>query len=167
MQYIINELERNASVFSQMLEGVQKEVYAWKPVPERWSLLEIVCHLQDEEREDFRARLKHVLENPDLSLPPIDPPGWVTVRNYAGQDYETMVKKFIDERNESVKWLRSLTNPPLENQHMHSKFGAMSGNLFLSNWLAHDYLHMRQVLKLKFDYLKNSTGESLNYAGEW
>jgi hypothetical protein len=43
----------------------------------------------------------------------------------------------------------------------------MTAMLFLSNWLAHDYLHIRQIIKLKFDYLEKMTGEGLSYAGDW
>ncbi len=43
----------------------------------------------------------------------------------------------------------------------------MTAKMFLSNWLAHDYLHIRQITKLKYDYLKQLTNEDLNYAGNW
>ncbi|MEM6429633.1 MAG: hypothetical protein AAF708_10365 [Deinococcota bacterium] len=42
----------------------------------------------------------------------------------------------------------------------------MSAQFFLENWLAHDYLHMRQVVKLKYDYL-TADGVNLIYAGTW
>ncbi len=43
----------------------------------------------------------------------------------------------------------------------------MSAQLFLNNWLAHDLLHIRQILSIKFNYLKENTEEPLNYAGDW
>ena len=39
--------------------------------------------------------------------------------------------------------------------------------MMLTNWLAHDYLHIRQIIKLKFDFLKDQSDEHLSYAGEW
>jgi hypothetical protein len=39
--------------------------------------------------------------------------------------------------------------------------------MFLHNWLAHDYLHIRQIIRIKYDYLKKTSGEILLYAGEW
>jgi len=77
-----------------MLFGLTKEMYLWKPAPEKWCLLEIVCHLYDEEREDFRARTRHVLETPTDTLPPIDPQGWVGSRKYIHQDYPEVLNKF-------------------------------------------------------------------------
>ncbi len=43
----------------------------------------------------------------------------------------------------------------------------MTAKMFLSNWLAHDYLHLRQILDLKFNYHKLLSGDSLTYAGKW
>lgn len=164
---IINELKRNRSVFSELLKGISKEEYLWKQNSEKWCLLEIVCHLYDEEREDFGGRTKQVLNDPNAILAPIDPAGWVKSRNYIEQNYDEMLDKFLNERDSYVEWLLSLKDPKWDNAHMHPKFGAMSAELFFVNWLAHDLLHLRQILKLKHDYLKQSTKEDLGYAGEW
>ncbi|TND05366.1 MAG: hypothetical protein FD123_3659 [Bacteroidetes bacterium] len=164
---IISELAANRQVFSGLLSGIGKEMHEWRSNPESWNLQEIVCHLYDEEREDFRARTKHVLETPGLPLSPIDPVGWVQSRNYMQQDYGQMLEKFLEERSASVSWLRSLTDPAWHNAHIHPKFGPMPAKMFLANWLAHDHLHIRQIARLKFEYLKSTSGETLQYAGAW
>jgi uncharacterized protein YutE (UPF0331/DUF86 family) len=43
----------------------------------------------------------------------------------------------------------------------------LSAKMIFKNWLAHDYLHIRQIIRLKFEYLKGFTGENLSYAGDW
>lgn len=164
---ITQELSRNRTIFNGLLTRQTEEEYLWKIKPEKWCLLEIICHLYDEEREDFRARTKHVLETPTEPLPPIDPTGWVHEREYMQQDYTQMLSKFLKEREQSVEWLQSLQSPNWDNAYSHPKFGQMTAKMFLSNWLAHDYLHFRQIIKLKFDYLQQHTGETLNYAGNW
>lgn len=164
---IFNELHRNKDVFNYLLNDLSEEEYSWSQEDGKWCLLEIVCHLYDEEREDFRMRVKCVLENPDIPPPPFDPIAWVTERNYMSQDYKQVLEKFLDEREESVMWLNSIINPSWDNTYNHPKIGPMGANLFLSNWLAHDFLHIRQIIKLKFDYLKEISGEPLKYAGNW
>ncbi len=164
---IIKELSANKSVFHELLKEKHQEEYSWKQAPEKWCLLEIICHLYDEEREDFRARTKHVLETPASPLPSIDPVGWVKERKYMEQDYDTKLNSFLAEREESVKWLKSLQHPKWDNAYQHPKFGAMTAKMFLSNWLAHDYLHFRQITKLKYDFVKHISGEQLDYAGTW
>jgi hypothetical protein len=164
---IINGLKGNRNVFKELLQDLKEEQYLWKSSPEKWCLLEIVCHLFDEEREDFRARTKHLLETPSEKLPSIDPQGWVETRSYLQQSYADKLKDFLIEREQSVKWLQTLSNPKWKNTYEHPVLGKMTAEMFLANWLAHDYLHIRQITKLKYDYLKNLSNEDLNYAGNW
>jgi hypothetical protein len=164
---IITELSGNTTVFNGLLAGVPRQQYLWRPAPEKWCLLEIVCHLYDEEREDFRARTKHVLESPTQPLPPIDPAGWVLQRRYMEQDYDGKVQQLLHERQLSVEWLRSLHTPVWHNAYLHPKLGYMTAKMLLCNWLAHDHLHFRQITRIKYQYLQHISGETLSYAGEW
>ena len=164
---IIKALLRNRSIFKALLTDIPKEEYLWKSSPKKWCILEIVCHLYDEEMEDFRARTQHVLDTPQKELPAIDPSAWVQERKYIQKDYAYMLHKFLEERKQSVAWLQSLVAPQWDNATEHHKFGAMTAKMFLANWLAHDYLHIRQILKVKFDYTQQLNDEHLTYAGTW
>ena len=164
---IIKELDKNKAVFLHLLKETGRQEYLWRPETGKWCLLEIVCHLYDEECEDFRARLKHTLQTPDRALSPIDPVGWVSSRKYMEQDYEKMLSSFLGERQKSVEWLHSLDDPQWNNTHHHPKLGLLSASLFLANWLAHDLLHIRQIIKLKYAHLKHHSGIDLSYAGNW
>lgn len=166
-KHIINELKRNKFVFRELLSGLSREFILWKQSPEKWCLLEIVSHLYDEEREDFRARVKHILETPDLPMPSINPVGWVTERNYLKQDFNKVLNNFLNERNLSIEWLENLETDKWNNINHHPKLGDISANMIFANWLAHDYLHIRQIIRLKYDYLKSLSGENLSYAGDW
>jgi len=164
---LINQLERNKTLFYQLFKDASEEETHWKPSEDKWCLLEIVCHLYDEEREDFRVRTRSTLETPNQPLPMFDPVAWVTERKYIEQDYQQMLAKFLAERTTSINWLRSLKNPNWQNAFQHPKLGPLTAHHFLSNWLAHDYLHIRQATKLKYAYLKELTENDLSYAGNW
>ncbi len=165
--FIYRELERNATLFRRMLEDLPPTEYLWKPADKKWCLLEVICHLYDEEREDFRVRLQQVLEHPDTPLKPIDPEGWVMQRNYIGQHYTDMLENFLKERRKSITWLHSLREVSWDNTLLHPEIGSMSGNMFLANWLEHDLLHMRQILNIKHLHLQAQSGQNLTYAGNW
>ena len=167
IEHLIRELKKNKEVFGKLLYGLPSELYYWKQKPEKWCLLEITCHLYDEEREDFKARVKHILESPELTLNPIDPVGWVSEREYSKQDYNLKLNNFLNEREKSIEWLSKLESPNWDNVHRHPKIGNMTAKMVLANWVAHDYLHLRQIIKLNYDYLKSLTGGDLSYAGEW
>ena len=164
---IAKALGRNKEVFNSMLSGLPEVEYRWKPTEDKWCLLEIICHLYDEERDDFRARVRHALETPEKPLLPIDPEGWVKSRKYVEQDYQEAVNKFLFERNLSLDWLKSLKDPNWESTTIHPILGSMSAKLYLTNWLAHDYLHIRQINRVKYQYLQSVTPQRLSYAGEW
>lgn len=164
---IIQALKANKMVFQHLLEDVPEHYHQWKPAPDKWCLLEIICHLYDEEREDFRARVKHMLEKPTAPLVSIDPVGWVKARNYMEQDFDAKLKDFLTERAVSIQWLETLENPSWNNSCENPQLGTISANRFLANWLAHDYIHIRQILKVKFAYLNQNSNEDLSYAGNW
>lgn len=163
----IAELSNGRDVFKELLHGLSKDEYQWRWQEDKWCLQEIVCHLYDEEREDFRQRTKSVLEDPTKQLPLFDPTTWVKDRDYMGQDYEQVLNNFLSERQASIDWLKSLADPQWENAFQHHKMGPLTAGFFLSNWVAHDYLHIRQILNLKYMYLEATTGHRLDYAGNW
>lgn len=164
---LIPELEKNKQVFDALLNGVSNAMRLWRPADDKWNLHEIVCHLLDEEIYDFRARVKHVLENPDKPMPPIDPQGWVKEKDYAAWDYAETLQRFLIERGDSLSYLKGLQNPYWKQVHQHPKLGEISAGSFLFNWLAHDYLHIRQVNRYQYQYLKVVSGIDLSYAGDW
>lgn len=165
--HIISELQNNIDVFHSLLHGLDTDLQIWKPAPPKWSLLEIVCHLYDEERDDFRYRLRHILDTPQAAMPSINPVEWVISRHYDKQNYEDKLLAFRNERLNSIAWLNTLEDAPWDNTHQHPSIGPMSADMILANWLAHDYLHIRQITSLKYQYLQQTTNVNLKYAGNW
>ena len=73
--YMIRQLDLNKASFEQQLKVKTQEEALFKANADHWCLLQIVCHLVDEEIEDFRIRVKTALD-PTLPFIPIDPEGW-------------------------------------------------------------------------------------------
>jgi hypothetical protein len=147
------------------LVSLPAELVAVRPDPERWSVLEVICHLADEERHDFRPRLRSTLERPEAPWPPIDPPSWVP--DYAGRDPGEALADFEAERRDSLAWLIGLGDPDWEREHVDATLGRrMQAIDLLRSWLAHDYHHLRQLTVIRYDLLR-AAGASLAYAGDW
>ena len=164
---IINELLNNQTILEAQLHSKSKNEYLFKPSPDKWCMLEVLCHLVDEEKEDFRTRVEYVLRDPSEKLPMFDPTEWPMSRNYLGQNYETKLTELLAERKKSITWLKSLVDPKWDNAYKHPKVGPMSAEFFLANWLAHDYIHIRQINRLAFEYLQDQSGIDLSYAGNF
>ena len=167
ISFFADRLSANLRVFDHFLRDVSAEQAAWRPGPDAWSMLEVVCHLYDEEREDFRMRLRSTLEDPSQPWPPIDPRGWVLARGYASREYRVMLDRFLAERAASIVWLRDLQHPALENERKLGEFTIRAGDL-LAAWLAHDFLHLRQINERHYGYAaKAAEPYSVIYAGDW
>ena len=78
---IAARFQRQAEAIQALAVGAGAEQARWKPAPDSWSLLEVINHLDDEESEDFRARLDILLHRPEEPWPPTDPDGWVLSRS--------------------------------------------------------------------------------------
>ncbi len=160
-EIIIRKLHSNKDVFQHLLDNIAVEQYTFRDDKNSWCLLEVVCHLLDEEVEDFRARVSHILARPNLPLKPISPDKWPVERNYIQKDFNAAVQNFLDERQKSIDWLTSLKNPKWEQTVYHPEVGPRSAKKFLVNWLAHDYHHIRQINRIHHAYLKFSSGDDL------
>lgn len=158
-------LAAGARVIEELVNGVDDEQARWKPGPERWSILEVVNHLHDEEREDFRFRFRHLLESPAEPAPLIDPPAWAVERRYNERELGPSVESFLSERRFSLSWLETLRKPDLT---AASPATGRSAGEILAAWVAHDLLHVRQIAKLHYDYWARQVAPlRLDYAGEW
>ncbi len=164
---LFDQLARHGEVFRALFTALSHAEIHWKPTADKWCALEVICHLHDEEREDFLARLRSTLETPEAPWPKIDPATWVTERKYIDQDFHAVLAAFLQERERSLSWLRDLTDAPWDNYYLHPKVGPVSCELLLTNWVAHDLHHLRQVINLRYAYLKAHTTVPLDYAGTW
>jgi hypothetical protein len=161
------KMAKNATRIRALVRGVSDQQARWKPAPASWSILEVVNHLLDEERQDFRVRLNYTFHRPGEPWPPIDPEGWVTEREYNQQDLETSLDAFLSERQASLAWLGELPAPDWEATY-EAPFGRITAGDLFASWVAHDLLHMRQLVELHWAY---TTGElepyRADYAGIW
>lgn len=164
---IAQQLGRNAATIRQIVAGVSDEQARWRPKPQDWSLLEVINHLYDEEREDFRLRIEYVLFRPGEAAPNIDPAGWVTARAYNQRELAPSLDNFLREREQSIAWLTGLENPDWRKALKHPRFTISAGSL-LASWLAHDFLHLRQLVELHYAWVKQQVAPfSVDYAGDW
>jgi hypothetical protein len=157
----------NAGRIQALVRGASEGQVRWKPDPESWSILEVVNHLWDEEREDFRVRIDYTLHRPGEPWPPIDPGGWVTARSYNDRDPKESLEGFLSAREASLAWLSELVTPNWETTYEAPWGPIAAGDLFAS-WVVHDLLHMRQLLELHWAYATAELAPfSGQYAGDW
>lgn len=164
---LYQELKNSTEMIRALLAGITQEEAQMKPDEGSWSVLEVVCHLYDEEREDFREHLDFILHRQSEEWHRIDPQGWVTERKYNEQNFTDMQEKFFAEREKSLAWLGGLSDRDWETTYT-SQFGSMRAGDMLASWVAHDNLHIRQLVELRRMRIENITKPyKIEYAGDW
>ena len=98
---LYEELAASTEMIRALLFGVTQEEARVKPKAESWSILEVICHLYDEECEDFREHLDFILHRQNEEWHAIDTEGWVTERKYNEQNFAEMQENFFVERKKS------------------------------------------------------------------
>ncbi|MBK7897011.1 MAG: DinB family protein [Candidatus Promineifilaceae bacterium] len=162
------QLRQNGDLIRQLVADMTEAQAKIKPAPGDWSVLEVVNHLYDEEREDFRQRLDYILHRPGEPWPPIDPQGWITSRKYNERDLSSSLQNFLDERQKSLAWLATLDDPDLDKTETHPIMGDFYAGDMLGSWVLHDILHLRQLIELKYLLLGDVVRPyDPSYAGEW
>ena len=167
LENIISQMEGNAQAIRALVENCSDQQAGWKPDDSSWSILEVINHLLDEEREDFRAHLDQALHAGEGAWSRIDPQGWVTARGYNQRALAPSLEAFLEEREKSLRWLQELEEVDWE-QAYQSPFGSIRAGDILAAWVAHDLLHMRQLVELQWAYLVQEVAPyEVRYAGEW
>ena len=168
ISWMIQQLTTHGASITQLCSTVSQADARVKPNPQAWSILEVINHLYDEEREDFRQRLDLTLHQPETEWPAIDPEAWVTSRAYQQRDLQQSIANFAAERKRSIEWLHTLRDPDWSRLRTHpSGFALRAGDL-LSAWVAHDVLHLRQLVELHYHLVTlQAAPYAVEYAGDW
>jgi hypothetical protein len=153
LQHFVASLDRGMRSLSVALSGVEADESRWRPSPERWSLVEIACHLLDEECLDFRARVASTLDDPTRAWPPIDPERWARERGYRERDLSETLAALRGERLTSLDWLRGLETADWTRAYDHPQLGALRAGDLLAAWAAHDLLHLAQIARTRAAWL--------------
>ena len=138
------ELAQMPGVLDRLVAGLDAAAWRARPAPAEWAPVEIVCHLRDEETEDFGARVRVVAEGGDR-FTPIDPERWAVDRRYLEHDGPRALAEFRERRAASLAFLDTLALSRLVGAVTHPRTGSLSGLDLLAAWVAHDRLHLAQL----------------------
>jgi hypothetical protein len=164
---LYQEIQNSTEMIRALLSGITQQEAQVRPTPESWSILEVVCHLYDIEREDFREHLDFILHRQQEKYHAIDPQAWITERKYNEQDFVEIQSKFFAERQKSLEWLKGISGANWEITYT-SEYGTVSAGEMFSCWVAHDNLHLRQFVELRRARIEKITEPyPIEYAGDW
>ena len=138
------ELARMPEILAGLLGGLDAAAWRARPAPAEWGPVEIVCHLRDEETEDFGARVRVIVEG-GRRFAPNDPERLAIERRYQDDDGPRALAAFRERRAASLVFLAGLAPERLGGAVERPSGGALSGLDLLAAWVAHDRLHLAQL----------------------
>jgi len=138
------ELARFPALLGAVLAGLEPESWRARPAPDEWAPVEIVCHLRDEEAEDFGARGRVVLAG-GTHFTPIDPERWAVERRYREADPAAALAAFRTHREANLALLARVTPERLARVAESPSGLRLSGLDLVAAWVTHDRLHLHQL----------------------
>ncbi len=138
IQETIRQLASNAQAMRALVQTIPDEQAQWKPNPDTWSMKEVMEHVYNEERVDFRKHLKEMLNDPPQPWGEWRPEEYVSV-----EGCRQALERFLMEREASIAWLMALEAPDWD-AASQAPFGPAGDVLVLSagdvlvSWVEHD-----------------------------
>ena len=132
------------AVVSGLLEQASGLDMKRRPIPNEWSLTEIICHLQDTESEVNLPRLRMLLDLDEPFIPARMITAWAEERDYNCQDFSQALRDFISTRLQTLDLLRGLKGE-WQRKARHAIFGPTDLQELVDFMVEHDKLHIRQI----------------------
>ena len=144
-----NELE-------DLLRELDEEILRWRPIPNKWSIKEIMCHLRDMERLAYLARYQKMLTEDNPLLPNVDQDRIAFETDYINQNAHEALKEFKRLRLETIQTLDRAPVETWSRSGTHSTDGSMTvEQLVVRQIKGNDLNHlvqMKDIVRLKMPW---------------
>ncbi|HTO88221.1 MAG TPA: DinB family protein [Thermoanaerobaculia bacterium] len=131
------------------LEGLDGAALSARPIPEKWSIQEIVCHVADSETV-AALRFRLALAQPGSRLPGYDQDRFAAGIGYAKFDpplVRDTFELFSRLRSISSRILRRLDPAEWDRSGIHPDWGELSVRQLLELYADHGERHLEQILE--------------------
>lgn len=139
-----------------LLNDLDEGTLRWRPIPNKWSIKEIMCHLRDMERLAYLARYRRILTEDNPLLPSVDQDQIAIENDYINQDAKGAREEFKRLRWETIQTLESAPVEDWSRSGVHSTDGPMTvEQLVVRQIKGNDLNHlvqMKDIVRLKMPW---------------
>lgn len=144
-----NELE-------DLLKDLDEETLRWRPIPDKWSIKEIMCHLRDMERLAYLARYRRILSEENPQLDNVDQDRIAFESDYINQDANAALREFKQLRRETIQTLGAAPTEVWSRSGTHETDGPLTvEQLVVRQIKGNDLNHlvqMKDIVRLKMPW---------------
>lgn len=156
MQKIVQELREIIEDYTEKISAIPNEDFYSKPLPTKWSKIEVLGHLTDSAQNNLRRFICGQYEE----APPLivyNQDFWVAANHYQGADKNHVLQLWglLNGRIGEI-----LLKMPVSNYDKECNSGKVTPQLHTLKWFAEDYIkhlkhHLNQIIPGSFDIIYN------------
>jgi hypothetical protein len=141
-------LQREAPpALERLIAGVSEERLRRQPSPKKWSVVEILAHLAEDELSSS-WRYRQMIEHNGEQLLGFDQDEWARLGNYCSWNAREALEMFRLLREANLRMLAQLSAEQWECGGIHSERGRLTVRELAIHMAAHDINHIKQIERL-------------------
>jgi hypothetical protein len=141
---LITDYEHGAQLLSQAIAGMTTEQLKARPIPGKWTTLELICHIADFEPV-YADRMKRVIAEDNPPLLSGDPDLFLKGLAYHDRDAQEEIALIDVVRKQMARILRTLPDSAFARVGTHSRDGALSLETLLKRITGHIPHHAKFI----------------------
>lgn len=145
-------LRSTPAVIDSWLRETSESKLHQKPSEEDWSMIEVVWHLLEMEKQIYLPQWKNILSDP---LSPVAVKQFTVqpIESYSHQEFRDIFRQFLQNRQQSLDCVKELWENGLYKVTVqHAIFSQVTIGELVSFTTKHDRLHLRQLYNLLDNY---------------
>lgn len=143
-QKIIDDYRAGPAILWKAVAGMTREQLLARPIPGKWSTLEVVCHLGDFDIV-FADRIKRVIAENEPTMFDGDPELFAARLAYHNRDLEEELTLIDQIRKQIARILGTLTEADFQRCGNHSEYGLMTLENLVGRITGHIPHHVRFI----------------------
>lgn len=141
---LIDDYLAGPKLLRQAVAGMSREQLLARPIPGKWSTLEVICHLADFEIVGA-DRIKRVIAENEPTLLGGDERAFAARLAYHERDADEELVLIDTIRSQVARILRALTPEDFQRRGIHSEAGPLTLEAFVQRSIRHIPHHVRFV----------------------
>lgn len=131
-------------IAAELIAGVPEQVLRLRPLPDKWSIGEIIAHLAEDELVSS-WRYRQMIENSGCALPGFDQDEWARLGDYASWKPSDALHLFRLLREANLRMLNQLTADEWARSGVHAERGKITVKDLARHMAGHDINHLDQI----------------------
>jgi len=144
---LLDALQATPETLNGLLAGIgAAQVRSTYGGEENWSVVEVICHLQDAE-EFFIRRFQAMRDQDNPVIVGYDQEALARQHNYQDADFQASLVSFVTFRRQAISELSKLTSEQWQRTGRHTDLGQITIIAQVIHHVAHDAIHCAQIAR--------------------